>query len=129
LAQQSARHKLAEAAFDFVYGWGGLWSKDGVSIAEPLAASTGVTPEEVLQMKGCISRLFRAEGMGEFIKAVNVPGASWEALILLPYFAKGVGVRRFEAETGLRFGSQPWQGWKDASRVLEQECKAYEQCH
>ena len=116
-------------AFDFIYGWGGLWSAEGQSIDGDLARLAGVTVEDVIDARSRIDTLLRAEGMGEFIKSFDEKYGSWECFALLPYFSKGIGIRRFQAEERQVLQGFPWDRWRHASEQVEAQCKKYEQSH
>ncbi len=124
-----APHRLAIVAFEFVYGWGGLWRAMAATVRDRIAEAVGITPEEVDDMRGYVDHLFRDEGMGSFIKQVRYLEAEWESLALLPYFSKGIGVRRLEMETGVQLVGDPWSRWKKARIELGTECEQYERGH
>ena len=56
-------------------------------------------------MRECVDCLLRDEEMGKFIKRVDSREHYWEALALLPFYAKGIGIARLEQERKHRFTS------------------------
>lgn len=129
LSEQPSRHKLAIVAFELVYGWGGLWCFDGVSCAPAIACAVDIDEADLHGMRECVDRLLRAEGMDKFIKPVSYKGHSWEALALLPFYAKGIGVERLEQEEQCCFKSPMRDRWVAAAIDLQSRCNAYEKSH
>ena len=129
LAQRPSRHKLGIVAFEFVYGWGGLWSISGVDCAPHIANAVGISVADLHSMRGCVDHLLRSQGMGTFIKPVSYRTNEWEALALLPFYAKGIGIRRLELETGQQFNTETCMNWKQAFDHLRTECQQYETAH
>jgi len=129
LADRRRRHAFAVVAFDFIYGWGGLWSAQEESIDGDLARLAHVTVEHVADACSRMDTLLRDEGMREFTKPFESMGATWESFALLPYFAKGIGAKRFYAEKGIRLVGRPWFAWQVASSEHEQACERYEKEH
>jgi len=127
LADRDSRMAFATAAFEFIYGWGGLWSADGHSIAPELAALAGVSVADIRDARRRIDTLLRDAGMNEFIKSFDPDYGSWECFALLPYFSKGIGVHRFAL--GGAALDWPFSAWRDAAREHAECCREYETSH
>lgn len=126
LAERSARHAFATAAFDFIYAWGGLWSASGISIASALAELCGTTLTSIRDARGRIETLLRDAGMEKVIEDFDKDYGKWECMKLLPYFTKGIGVRRFREEGMAALDGWLWDGWANESIKFEEECKNWE---
>lgn len=129
LSRRTGRHLLALVAFEFVYGFGGLWSIMGQDVAPFIESATGATKGQIQSMKSYINHIFRARGMNEFIKQVEYQDTTWENLVFLPCFSKGIGLRRVELETGDSFCGSPWDDWRRAATDLVERCKEYQRNH
>jgi hypothetical protein len=120
LAERPHPHLLGPFVFELLCGWGGFWPL-GVEqpFKETIASTIGAGPAQVDDLLGFINSLFRSAGMGNFVKEVEYRGVKWRNMLLLPYFAKGIGVRRIESEARQEITWAPWVDWKDDSLRLE----------
>lgn len=128
LSDRDSRMAFATVAFEFIYGFGGLWSGNGQSIAPELASLAGVTVEDINDARSRIDTLLRDAGMREFIKSFDEEFGSWECFALLPYFSKGIGVRRLKT-LGATLDGWLWDNWHEASEEHERACRTYEKKH
>lgn len=128
LSDRDSRMAFATVAFDFIHGWGGLWSAEGHSIAPELAALAGVSEAAIDDARSRIDTLLRDAGMEVFIKSFDEDYGAWECFALLPYFSKGIGVRRLTA-LGAQLDGWLYQNWSLASCGHEAECRTYEEAH
>lgn len=129
-SRHPARHLLAWFVFEFLYGWGGFWQEFNIDpFREDIAQCIGASPEQVDEMIALINRVFGTQQGGEFVVSAGWSETRWRNLTLLPYFAKGIGVRRIEDESGLTFDDTPWREWKISSLDLERDLRQWETSH
>jgi hypothetical protein len=114
-------------------GWGGLLAVSDKGLREHLgpriAKAVEVAPRDIADLTEFVNRVFRDLGMGRVIKAVNWYDASWESFYLLPFFAKGIGVKRLAAEGVAIPPTRPWTDWLNEADKLERQCRAWEEAH
>jgi len=128
LAQRPFRHLLGLFAFLLVHEWGGFWHNENeAAVKERIASHVGVAEQDIDQMIEFANRLFPGDGQPGFMAHVRYSTAEWDNIVLLPYFAKGIGLRRVECGSKIKFTVFPWADWKSSSERLEAKCKAYEQ--
>ncbi|MCE5238390.1 hypothetical protein LLH23_07835 [bacterium] len=129
LRSEKYRHLLARFAFELLYAWGGMWLDEHADVFwNRIANDVGVKVAEAQRIKEFLNRLFQSIGVS-FIRPVESGGVTWHNLYLLPYFIKGVGIRRMERELSCTFDRSPCSQWRNCSVAYEGKCRAWEEKH
>ncbi len=130
LSVRPFRHLLGMFAFELVYGWGGMWPEAYEQrFMEHFGQNIGASPNELRWLIEFVNDLFCTAGHEGFILRPPWHGMGWYNVLLLPFFAKGIGVRRLESELGVALSGWPWDAWRRASYEAEKRCRQYEQSH
>ncbi len=130
LAQKPYRHLLGAFAFEFVFGWGGFWpAQCETEVKSGIAAALGCPCPGVDLLVQYVDSLYKTEGMGQFVKRVGYGDVWWHNMLLLPFFAKGIGLLRIQDEGGSAPSGSPWDEWRADVLRRAGECELYERDH
>ena len=122
LADKPYRHLLGKFAFDLLHGWGGMWMwGHTVFFEEAFAADIEAKVTSVRALIDFTNDLFKKAGQEGYIVGLDFYG-EWSNILLPPYFAKGIGVGRFERELGLTLASSPWCDWRAEAERFHDLC-------
>lgn len=123
LMKKDSRHLLGRFAFELLHGWGGMWIDAYHDLfLDRLCEDIRASEEDVAEMIGFVDSVFTG-----FIMECHPEAGDFHTVLLLPYFAKGIGVRRFRAEFGESLSSFPWSSWSSRSLSYQNQCKQWEE--